>query len=227
MYSVVLLSGGKGKRMMKSVPKQYLLLAGKPIIMHSLERFDSNAQVGEIIIVCEQEFISHLETMLQQYNIETPVKFALAGETRQESVYNGLKLVSEEKVIIHEAARPFVTSDDIQRLIDADEDNVMLGYPIAFTVLRGHEHVEGLLDRSELVNVQLPQKFTTGIILEAHERAREENRQFTEDASMVFHYTSEPVKIIRGSEYNLKITESVDLLIGEIIYREFIVGGNH
>lgn len=225
MYSVVLLSGGRGRRMMKSVPKQYLLLAGKPIIMHSLERFDANDRVNEIIIVCEEEFVASLKLMLEQYNIETPVRFAPAGETRQASVYNGLRMVSNEKVVIHEAARPFVTSDDIRRLIDEEEDNVMLGYPIAFTVLRGHEHVEGLLDRSELVNVQLPQKFSTKVILEAHEKAAAEGRQFTEDASMVFHYTNEPVKIIKGSEYNLKITESVDLLMGEIIYKEFIVGG--
>lgn len=225
MYSVVLLSGGKGRRMMKSVPKQYLLLAGKPIIMHSLERFDRCEAIDEIVIVCEEEFRGTLRLMLEQYNIETPVKFAPAGGTRHASVHNGLKEVSREKVIIHEAARPFVTSEDIQRLIDEKEDNVMLGYPIAFTVLRGHEHVEGLLDRSELVNVQLPQKFTTKVILEAHEKAAAEDRQFTEDASMVYHYTDEPVKIIKGSEYNLKITESVDLLIGEIIYKEFIVGG--
>jgi len=225
MYSVVLLSGGKGRRMMKSVPKQYLLLAGKPIIMHSLERFDRCEQIDEIVIVCEEEFRSSLQLMLEQYNIETPVKYAPAGETRQASVYNGLKAVSGERVIIHEAARPFVTSDDIHRLIDEEEDNVMLGYPIAFTVLRGHEHVEGLLDRSELVNVQLPQKFITKTILEAHEKACAEGKQFTEDASMVHHYGIAPVKIIKGSEYNLKITESVDLLIGEIIYKECIVGG--
>lgn len=225
MYSVVLLSGGRGRRMMKSVPKQYLLLAGKPIIMHSLERFDQNPDVDEIVIVCEDEFCASLQRMLEQYNIETPVRFAPAGDTRQASVYSGLCRTKNESVIIHEAARPFVTAEDIRRLIDTPEENVMLGYPIAYTVLRGGEYVEGLLNRSELVNVQLPQKFAKSVLLEAHEQARAENRQFTEDASMVFHYTKKPVKIIKGSEYNLKITESVDLLLGEIIYKEFIVGG--
>lgn len=222
MYSVILLSGGRGKRMLKDVPKQYLLLAGKPIIMHSLEKIDHLVQVDEIIIVCEKEYIPSIQLMLKQYNIETIVNFAEAGPMRQDSVYNGLCCVNNQNVIIHEAARPFVTENDYLKLIDAKSPNAILGYPIPYTVIKGGDFVTGILDRSELVNVQLPQKFDLNIIRDAHEKAKAEGKIFTEDASMVFAYNDTPVEIVTGSAFNLKITDPVDLLIGEIIYREYM-----
>lgn len=227
MYSAILLSGGKGKRMMKEVPKQYLLLAGKPIIMHSIERLDHLKQVDEIIIVCEDEYFASIQSMIRQYNIETSIKFTCAGSTRQESVYNGLQFVKNTDVIIHEAARPFVTELDYQRLIDADSPNVILGYSIPFTVVKGAGVVTDILDRSELVNVQLPQKYETAVLMNAHNKAIRDKKIFTEDASMVFYYLKVPVQIIEGTSYNLKITEPIDLLICEIIYRECMVLRNY
>ena len=186
MYSAILLSGGKGKRMMKDVPKQYLLLAGKPIIMHSLEKLDHLTLIDEIVIVCEDEYQQSLQLMLRQYNIETSVKFAVAGATRQDSVYNGLCCVKNEQVIIHEAARPFVTECDYLKLIDEDAPNAMLGYPIPYTVVKGNDVITDILDRSELINVQLPQKFNVGVIRSAHQKARADGKVFTEHSSMVF-----------------------------------------
>lgn len=224
MYSAVLLSGGKGKRMMKGVPKQYLLLAGKPIIMHSIERLDSLSQVNQIVIVCEEEYVTAIRLMLKQYNIDKDIVFAEAGTTRQESVYSGLQKVNNERVIIHEAARPFATVGDYQRLINAESPNAMLGYPIPYTVVKGNAYITDILERQELMNVQLPQKFDVSIIKSVHEKALIEEKTFTEDASMVYFYTNVPVEIVLGTSYNLKITEPIDLLTGEIIYREFIVG---
>ena len=224
MYSAILLSGGKGKRMKKEIPKQYLLLEGKPIIMHSLERLDRIDKINEIIVVCEEEYRAGIELMIKQYNIETHVEFAPAGEERQESVFNGIKKVKNENVIIHEAARPFVTENDYMRLINAENPNAFLGYSIPFTVVKGGECVTGTLNRNELVNVQLPQKFETSLLKEVHEKARADKKIFTEDAGMVFEYTKKRVEIIEGTAYNIKITEPVDLLIGEIIYKEYIAG---
>lgn len=224
MYTLLLLSAGRGKRMEKEMPKQYLLLAGKPMIVHTLERVDRISSISNIVIVCENEYITAIRLMLQQYNISTPVSFAEGGSTRQESVFNGLKLVKSENVIIHEAARPFVLQSEFQSLIDDECSNVMLGYPIPFTVVKGQECVSGLLERKELVNVQLPQKFKTATLLYAHEQAMREKREFTEDASMVFEYTNEQVKIMRGSNLNIKITEPMDLITGEVLYRECIAG---
>jgi len=204
------------------VPKQYLLLAGKPVILHTLERIDGIREIREIVIVCTSDYVDVLKDMIKQYNISTEVKFALAGKTRQESVKSGLMQVSKEYVIIHEAARPFVSEQDFKRLIDEPCENAMYGAPIPFTVLKGQEYVEGLLNRSELVNVQLPQKFNASLLKEVHEMAEIEERVFTEDAGMVYYYHPEiKVKICEGMDYNIKLTTPTDLVVGEIIYKEY------
>ena len=220
-YTFVLLSGGVGSRMHNSIPKQYMLLAGKPMIMHVLEKVDSLDAVKKVVIVCADEYYAPIDLMLEQYGIRKKVEYASAGKTRQASVLSGLKHVDTEDVIIHEAARPFVTIEDYQELIDEPCENVMIGMDIPFTVIKGHEYVEGLLTRSELVNVQLPQKFNTKAILEAHLKAEEEERSFTEDASLLYFYNPETqIRIVRGKDYNIKVTTRMDMLIGEIIYDE-------
>ena len=220
-YTFILLSGGVGSRMHQAIPKQYMLLAGKPMIMHVLDKIDTIDEIAKIIIVCADEYRSSIDLMLEQYGIKKPVVYAKAGDSRQASVLSGLKLVETNNVIIHEAARPFVTVEDYRELIECSNENAMVGLDIPFTVLKGHENVEGILTRSELVNVQLPQKFNTNLILAAHEKALEEGKKFTEDASLVFHYNPEiTIKIIKGKDYNIKVTTRMDMLTGEIIYDE-------
>jgi len=221
-YTLILLSGGVGSRMKNPVPKQYMLLAGKPMIMHIIERADCLSQIESIIIVCAEEYRSMIELMIMQYGIKKPYSFALAGETRQASVFSGLKNVNTEDVIIHEAARPFVSVDDFEELINDASSNATIGMDIPFTVVKGHSDVEGILNRSELVNVQLPQKFNTEQLLLAHYKAKADNRIFTEDVSLLYYYNpTSMIKIIRGKEYNIKITTRTDMLSGEIIYDEY------
>ena len=218
-FTLVLLSGGSGSRMQYSVPKQYMLLAGKPVIMHILERVDLIPAIEEVIVVCVDEYVEPIELMLAQYGVQKKVRFAPAGATRQASVKSGLDLVTTDDVIIHESARPFVKVEDFERLINERERNAIFGIDIPFTVIKGHKEVEGLLKRSELVNVQLPQKFETRLLKNAHEKALKEGNEFTEDASMVFHYYPEiPIEICKGMEYNVKLTTRIDLLVGEQIY---------
>lgn len=224
MISAILLAGGKGHRMMNQVPKQYLLIAGKPMIMHSLDRLDMLSSVDDIIIVCEYEYIPHIKDLIKQYSITKPITFALSGQTRQESVYNGLCKVNNESVIIHESARPFVTTNYFEKIIYAEEKNVTFGIPIPFTVLIGNKYIEEKLDREQLVNIQLPQKFDTKLLLQAHKKAILDNKTFTEDASLLFHYFHTNIMIIEGESYNIKITDSVDLCSGEEIYKKYIVG---
>lgn len=222
MYTLVLLSGGSGFRMKKTIPKQYLLLAGKPVIMHTLERIDRVKEISEIVIVCTEEYIPSIGMMLRQYDIQTPIRFARAGVTRQDSVKSGLELVTTEYVVLHEAARPFVSEMDFRKLIKESSINAIYGMPIPFTVIKGHENVEGILSRQELINVQLPQKFSTNILRNAHRRAGQERRLFTEDAGLVyFYYPETDIKICTGMDYNIKLTSPMDLIIGEVIYKEY------
>lgn len=170
-FTFILLSGGVGSRMHQPVPKQYLLLAGKPMIMHTLEKVNILEQINKIIIVCSDDYVSQIKILIEQYGITKSVEFATAGKTRQESVYSGLNKADSENVIIHEAARPFVTIEDYQRLISDSSENVTFGIDIPFTVLKGHEYIEGILNRSELINIQLPQKFNKKMLLNGHVKA--------------------------------------------------------
>lgn len=222
-YSVVLLSGGKGIRMGRDTPKQYLLLGGKPVLMHSLERIDSLDCIREVVIVCEGKYQDVITTMCNEFNIRKKIVFANAGVSRQESVYNGLLVAGCEQVILHEAARPFVTIDEFKKLINCPAENVSLGYGLAYSIAQGHEFFERTVNRNDFVNIQLPQKFTTATLLCAHEKAKHEGKRYTEDAGMVYDLAGQPVKIVKGSSINIKISEPIDLLLGELIYKEYIV----
>ena len=96
-----------------------------------------------------------------------------------------------DSVVIHEAVRPLVTAAEFRELIGAPDPNAMFGIPIPFTVLKGHEYVEDLLERDELVNVQLPQKFDRAALMAAHEAARRDDAFFTEDASLFHRYAGD------------------------------------
>ena len=219
MYTLLLLSGGVGSRMQNAIPKQYLLLAGKPVIMHILERVDQIQSISDMVIVCASEYESHIRHLLNQYGIEKPVRFAPAGATRQQSVRNGLSLIDSEDIILHESARPFVKIEDFERLIAAPHRNATFGTSIPFTVVKGHAKFEGLLTRSELVNVQLPQKFETRLLKAAHDKAVADGLEFTEDGSMIYHYFPDVyVKICEGMDYDIKLTTRIDMLAGEQIY---------
>lgn len=225
-HSAIILSAGVGSRMKENTPKQYLLIGGKPMIMHSVERLDNLSAVDEIIIVCDIAYRDELKNMLKEYAISTTVKFVQGGTIRQESVYNGLKEVSNDYVIIHEAARPFVKQAEFQALIDEYEENVTLAYDIPFTVLKGKEYIEGNLNRSELINIQLPQRFSTVQLREAHEKALAKGEIYTEDASLMFANATSKIKVKKGTSHNIKITEPLDLIIGEIIYKNIITNRN-
>lgn len=226
-YSLILLSGGIGKRMQLNIPKQFLLLAGKPIFIHVLEKVERVGEIKEIIVTCPKEFIEKTEDIIHEYGFSTPIRCVEGGETRQESVYKGLLEVSYEQVIIHEAVRPFVTVEMFQDLINENNESAIYGLDIPFTVLQGKTTVIGNLKRDELVNVQLPHKFNTKKLLYAHECAREDRLEFTEDASLYFHYYNSEISILNGSEYNIKITKPIDRKIAEAIYKETILMGEY
>ncbi|MGE6258196.1 IspD/TarI family cytidylyltransferase [Heyndrickxia sporothermodurans] len=222
-FSFVLLSGGIGKRMQVNMPKQFLLLGGKPILVHVLEKIDSINEIKEVIIPSPKDFIEKTEEIIRNYGFSTPIYCIEGGETRQESVYVSLKAAKFDQVVVHEAVRPFVTKEEFMELIHSSNESAIYGLDIPFTVLEGKDFIENNLIRDELINIQLPQKFNRNKLLYAHECAREEGMDFTEDASLFFHYFKSEIRVLKGSDYNIKITKPVDRKIAEILYKEYIL----
>ncbi|QUW21226.1 2-C-methyl-D-erythritol 4-phosphate cytidylyltransferase [Sporosarcina sp. Marseille-Q4063] len=225
MISLVLLSSGSGSRMENSVPKQYLSLGGKPIIIHTLERLAKVKEINEVVICCTEKYMEHIAQLIENHCPQLNYKLVKGGKTRQESTWNGIQVCENESVMIHEAARPFVKIKEFERLAVEESENAIYGIEIPFTVLKGNGQIDETLDREQLVNVQLPQKFNRDKLIDAFEQAHAQNKKFTEDASLFFEYnTNDAVKILEGTVHNMKITYPMDLVIGETIYREYVLG---
>lgn len=216
---MVVLAGGIGKRIGRPMPKQFLLLGGKPLLVHVLEKARAIREIDSVVVTCPQSHLDETRKLIENHGFHDKFSCIVGGASRQESVYNGLLALDGcDTVLIHEAVRPLVSVEEFRALIQAPDDNAMYGIPIPFTVLKGHDYVEGLLDRNELVNVQLPQKFDAATLLAAHEAARRDDVIFTEDASLFFQYADAPVRILPGSEMNIKITVPTDIVIAEAMY---------
>ncbi len=220
---MVVLAGGLGKRIGRPFPKQFLLLGGKPLIVHVLEKARVITEIDRIIITCPEAHLEETRQLIANHGFDERFRCIIGGASRQDSAYLGLQELTDcDSVIIHEAVRPLVTVEEFRALIAADDPNAMFGIPIPFTVLKGHDYVEGLLERDELVNVQLPQKFDRAALTAAHEAARADGTNFTEDASLFHQYTKQPVRILPGSERNIKITVPTDIVTAEAIYADAI-----
>ena len=221
---MVVLAGGVGKRIGRPFPKQFLLLGGKPLIVHVLEKALLIPAIERVVVTCPESHLAETRKLIANHGFDA-ARFTciVGGGSRQESGYRGLEALDDsDTVIVHEAVRPLVTADEFRELIAADDQNAMFGIPIPFTVLKGHEYVEDLLERDELVNVQLPQKFDRAKLMAAHEAARRDEATFTEDASLFHRYAGERVRILPGSERNIKITVPTDIVTAEAIYADVI-----
>jgi 2-C-methyl-D-erythritol 4-phosphate cytidylyltransferase len=223
---MIVLAGGIGKRIGRPFPKQFLLLGGKPLLVHVLEKARVIADIDTVVITCPEAHLEDTRRLIDNHGFDARFKCIVGGGSRQESVFFGLGTVADcDSVIIHEAVRPLVTVDEFRALIAAEDANAMFGIPIPFTVLKGHDYVEDLLERDELVNVQLPQKFDRARLTAAHEAARRDGTSFTEDASLFFRYAGERVRILPGSDRNIKITLPTDIVTAEAIYADAIGRG--
>ncbi len=218
MISAILLSGGIGSRSGKNIPKQYCDLLGQKVICYCLDSLLNTSMVDELIVVYGEGFFETLQGILLPYtNKFKEIKLVCGGATRQESVFNGLKDCSFETVLLHESARPLITSDDIELILNHPSRAITMGMDIPYTVLKQKNGLlTEILERKELFNVQLPQKFPKDILIKAHFDAEKDKREFTDDSSLFFAYNGE-VTVLNGSSENIKITNPNDFLIAEEI----------
>ncbi|MGL1892352.1 MAG: 2-C-methyl-D-erythritol 4-phosphate cytidylyltransferase [Spirochaetaceae bacterium] len=218
MISTILLSGGVGSRSGKNLPKQYSEIFGKMIISYCLNSICEAEVTDELIIVYGEGFLELLQQIMLEYQDQFgSIKYVLGGNSRQDSVLNGLRVCSHDKVLLHESARPLVTSENIKSIILHPSENVTMGMDIPFTILRQmNGYIKEVLKRDELFNVQLPQKFNKTKLLQAHISAEKEHRVFTDDSSLLFHYGTD-VCVLKGSSENIKITTPGDFVVAEEI----------
>lgn len=219
MFSLILLNGGVGSRVGVKQPKQLIRLNEIPIFIYALRVADALPSISEIVLNYPKGWEDEIRELVQKYAIQKPLIFVPAGASRQESVALMLKEVSNENVLVHEAARPLATPEDFTALIDHPSDNVTLTLPVPFTVLlreADQEKIGGVLDRSLLLNIQLPQKFKATDLSAAHALALKNGKTYTEDASMLYEAGSE-VFFVNGSERNFKITSLQDVYMAEFV----------
>lgn len=210
--SVILVAGGTGTRMLSSVPKQFLSLNGKMIIHYSLELFLSFPEMKDIVVVCDPQYRHHLDGY--------PVKFALPGTRRQDSVYNGLMELPQdtEYVCIHDGARPMITKENVEDVMKAAKEHgaATLGMPIKFTVKQCDDKhfVTHTPDRSNIWEIQTPQVIRYDWLKTGFDEVNRAGLTVTDDVSIVEHI-GHPVKLVSGSCKNLKMTTPEDIVFLE------------
>ena len=221
--SVIIPAAGQGKRMKTEKNKQFLLLADKEILAHTINKFERESMVDEIIVVATEEEIDYCrEEVVKKYKFEKVSQVIAGGETRQDSVHNGLKAVAKSSnyVLIHDGARPFITTELIEKVIKevTEYEAAAVGVPVKDTikVINSDNMIINTPDRSKLVAIQTPQAFDKELITTAYQKALSDDYTGTDSASLV-ERMNQTVKLVQGSYENIKITTPEDLEVGEKI----------
>lgn len=222
-YRVVIPAAGQGKRMKAGKNKQFIKLRDIPVIIHTLRVFERDTWCEEIILVVNQDEIGQFQELLSSYHINKLCSLVIGGEERQHSVYNGLKAVKDEGIVlIHDGARPFVTRETIHRLVRVayKEKAAVLGVPVKDTMKRVQDgYIIDTVERSSLWAIQTPQAFLIPFIKHAHEQARKQSFLGTDDASLV-EQLGEQVTIVESEYDNIKLTTPEDLWYAEAILQK-------
>ena len=217
--SIVIVAGGKGIRFGADLPKQFLPMNGKPVLMHTIDAFYNCDNSFDIAVVIPENHFSFWDKLCKKHNFTTPHKVIPGGATRWEAVKNGLNGVDEDSIIgVHDGVRPLISAKLINSLYsEADYHGAVIPAIKVTDSLRllNHDNDKSIaVDRELYRAVQTPQVFKGNIIKEAYNMPYEE--VFTDDASVVEKYGVE-IKIVEGEDTNIKITSAKDLVIAELL----------
>lgn len=228
-----ILAGGSGTRMGNTeMPKQYLMLGDRPIIIHTIEQFLINQSFSKIIVCCPKEWVSYTEDLLEKFNIDTNrVDIAVGGSTRNETIMNGCKLIEEKYgltdkdiIVTHDAVRPFVN----QRILD---DNIKLSkkYAAIDTVVcatdtivysKDGKIISDIPNRKECFQGQTPQTFNIKKLIALFNSLTVKEKEILTDGCKIFSLKGESVGLVDGEVYNIKLTTLYDLKIAKAILME-------
>lgn len=213
----IILASGTGERFGEKIPKQFYKFEGKTILEHSIDAFENNKNIDEIILVTNPKFRDLAEEILKNNDYKKVTKLLNGGKTRVKSSYVGTSEAPEESnVLIHDAVRAFVTQKIIDDNIEALKKYEAVGTAIdtVDTIIQVDENnvITAIPPRKFLKRVQTPQSFRANLIKKAHEMAlKDEDANFTDDCGLILRYNLAPIHIVDGDELNIKITHKNDL----------------
>ncbi len=223
--TVLIPAAGMGRRMGKTVAKQFLPLGDKPMLAHTLLVFQRASEIDEIIpILSKEDMESCLRDVIEQYHITKVRTLVVGGKERQDSVRNGLEKLEKDAsvVLVHDGVRPFVTLDMIRESVELAKkgDCIAVGVPLKDTVkeVDDKQMVRQTLERSRLWAIQTPQAFPVKILKRAYEQCYKQKVYGTDDAMLV-ERAGGKVRVIMGSYENIKITTPEDLILAEEILK--------
>lgn len=221
-FSLIIPAGGSGKRFGSEIPKQFLEINNKPIISYTIEKFLTFKSLKEIIIPCKSDWIEFLSDLTK--NFSTKITIISGGNERFESVYLALKKVKTKYVLVHDAVRPFVNIETIEKVLsELTNNNAVIPVTAAIDTIKKVDtngFVSETLNRNELFYVQTPQGFITEFLKNANEDL---TKGFipTDDASII-EKAGGSIKTVIGNSDNFKITSKIDLEFAEIkLKREY------
>ena len=226
----VILSAGLGLRFKKnhhSSLKQLVKISGKTCLEHILERFEGHKKIDEIILVVSKESKKVQEEIVRRNHFKKVKKVILGGVTRQESSKNGVfacDFRKTGKILIHDATRPFLSEEIINKIIEALDSYkaVTVGIPLVDTILKVNKKnlIVGIPQRTHFRREQTPQGFNPQIIKKAHQLAIKENfKEATDDCGLVKKYGLSKILVVSGEEENLKITYPLDLYLAKKLFQ--------
>ena len=213
--SVIVVAGGSGSRMQSDLPKQFILLSGKPILMHTLQQFHAYNPLLEMVVVLPQNQISYWQELCLQKQFSVPHTVVSGGASRFQSVNNGLAAVKNKGVVaVHDGVRPFVAVEVIQEAfaVARKKGNAVVSVPLKDSIRQISGEASKAVDREQFRLIQTPQCFRVELLQKAY--ALPEENAFTDDASVV-EKLGENINLVPGSYENIKITTPEDLLWAE------------
>ena len=225
MNTALIFAGGTGLRMnTKTKPKQFLELNGKPIIIHTIDKFEEHPLIDAVAVVCVAEWIEYLEGLFERYYIKKVRWVVPGGATGQQSIRNGLYAIWNDKavqrdalVLIHDGVRPLIDADTITRNIHCAEKNgnAVTVTAASETIINAtpEDEVADILDRSKCRMARAPQTFRLSEIMEAHRRAEADGVEDMIDSAMLMSHYGAVLHIVEGPVENIKITTPSDFYI--------------
>ena len=209
-YSAIVLCAGKGSRSGLTYNKMLYRFKNKTVYEMSMEIFLNDERCKQIVVVTKEEELDDLKKLISSKKID----YVFGGKERQDSVYNGLQVVKEDYVLIHDGARPYLKKENIDDILEClnKNDACLLVVPVKDTVkvcIDGN--IVKTLPREQLVQAQTPQAFKTELIKRCYQKGKDKNYIATDDASLVEYFENIEVKAVLGSYSNIKITTPDDL----------------